>query len=58
MVCDVRQTPKSIIGNVETICLSPSSVAEDGELDSNYSILVDSSQFKFANVSNFSSKHL
>jgi hypothetical protein len=31
----------------------PSSVALDGALVSNYSILVDSSQFKYANVSNF-----
>jgi hypothetical protein len=30
----------------------------DGALVSKCSILVDSSQFKFANVSNFSSKHL
>jgi hypothetical protein len=30
-----------------------SSVAKDGALDSNCSILVDSSQFKFANVSIF-----
>jgi hypothetical protein len=30
----------------------------DGALDSNCSILVVSSQFKIANVSNFSSKHL
>jgi hypothetical protein len=36
----------------------PSSVAVDGALVSNFSILVDSSQFKFANVSNFSTKHL
>jgi hypothetical protein len=35
-----------------------SSVAEDGTLDYNCSILVDSSQFKFENVSIFSSKHL
>jgi hypothetical protein len=38
--------------------IRPSSVAMDGALDSNYSILVHSSQFKFANVSNFSSKPL
>jgi hypothetical protein len=38
--------------------IRPSSVVVDGALDSNYSILVDSSQFKFANVSNFSSKSL
>jgi hypothetical protein len=38
--------------------IRPSSVAVDGALDSNYSILVDSSQFKFANVSKFSSKPL
>jgi hypothetical protein len=36
----------------------PSSVAVDGALDSNYSNLVDSLQFKFANVSIFSSKPL
>jgi hypothetical protein len=35
-----------------------SSVAEDVALDSNCSILVDISQFKFANVSKFSSRHL
>ena len=35
-----------------------SSVAVDGALDSNSSILVDSSLFKFAKVSNFSSKPL
>jgi hypothetical protein len=33
-------------------------VVEDGALDYNSSILVVSSQFKFANVSNFSNKHL
>jgi hypothetical protein len=34
--------------------IRPSSVAMDGALESNCSIfLVDSSQFKFANVSNF-----
>jgi hypothetical protein len=37
--------------------IRPSSVAVDGAVDSNY-FLVDSSQFKFANVSNFSSKPL
>jgi hypothetical protein len=35
-----------------------SSIVEDGALDSNCSILVVSSQFKFANVSIFSTKHL
>jgi hypothetical protein len=35
-----------------------SSIVQVGALDSNCSILVVSSQFKFANVSNFSSKHL
>jgi hypothetical protein len=35
-----------------------SSVAVDGALDSNCSILVDSSQLKFAHDSNFSSKPL
>jgi hypothetical protein len=35
-----------------------SSVVEDGVLDYNCSILVVRSQFKFANVSNFSIKHL
>jgi hypothetical protein len=33
--------------------LRPSSIEVDGALDSNCSILVDNSQFKFANVSNF-----
>jgi amino acid permease len=35
-----------------------SSVVEDIALDSSCSIVVVSSQFKFANVSKFSSKHL
>jgi hypothetical protein len=38
--------------------IRPSSAAVDGALDSNYSILVDSSQFKFANVSKKFSKPL
>jgi hypothetical protein len=38
--------------------IRPSSVAMDVALDYNCSILVDSSQFKFANASNFSSKPL
>jgi hypothetical protein len=38
--------------------IRPSSVAVDGALYSNSSILVDSSLFKFAKVSNFSSKPL
>jgi hypothetical protein len=32
MVCDGRQTPKSIIGNVEAISLSPTLAPSSGEL--------------------------
>jgi hypothetical protein len=38
--------------------MRPSLVAVDGALDSSSSIFVDNSQFKFAKVSNFSSKPL